>query len=33
LKRLTGLSVSRAAEFIKPPPHIIEEFMINPKGL
>ena len=33
LKRLTGLSVSRAGEFAQPPPEVIEEFMTNPKGL
>ena len=33
LKRLTGLGVSRAGEFIKAPPEIIAEFMTNPKGL
>lgn len=33
LRRLTGLNVSRAAEFIQPPPHIIEEFMTHPRGL
>jgi Asp/Glu/hydantoin racemase len=31
LRRLTGLGVSRAAEFVKPPPEIIEEFMTHPK--
>lgn len=33
LRRLNGLGVSRAAEFAKPPPHIIEEFLTHPKGL
>jgi Asp/Glu/hydantoin racemase len=33
LKRLTGLGTSRVSDFIKPPPHIIEEFLNNPKGL
>ena len=33
LKRLTGLSASRAGEFEKPPPEVIDEFMTNPKGL
>lgn len=33
LRRLTGLGVSRSAEFIKPPPEIIAEFMSHPKGL
>jgi allantoin racemase len=33
LRRLTGLGVSRAAEFVKPPAEIIEEFMTNPKIL
>ena len=31
LRRLTGLSVSRAGEFVKPPAEIIEEFMTHPK--
>jgi hypothetical protein len=33
LRRIGGLGVSRVAEFIRPPPAIIEEFMSNPKGL
>ncbi|HEX6000687.1 MAG TPA: aspartate/glutamate racemase family protein [Hyphomicrobiaceae bacterium] len=33
LRRLCGLGVSRASEFIKPPAEIIEEFMAHPKGL
>jgi Asp/Glu/hydantoin racemase len=33
LRRLTGLGVSRAGEYTMPPPEIIEEFMIHPKGL
>jgi Asp/Glu/hydantoin racemase len=33
LKRLTGLGVSRTADFVKPPPEIIEEFLTHPKGL
>lgn len=33
LGRLTGLGVSRAAEFMQPPPEVIEEFMTHPKGL
>jgi allantoin racemase len=33
LRRLNGLGVSRAADFVKPPPHIIEEFLAHPKGL
>ena len=33
LKRLSGLSVSRAGEFEKPPPEVIEEFMTHPRGL
>ena len=31
LRRLTGLSVSRVSDFIKPPPEIIEEFMTHPR--
>jgi allantoin racemase len=31
LRRLTGLGVSRAGEFVKPPDDIIEEFMTHPK--
>ena len=33
LRRLTGMSVSRAGEFNKAPEHIIEEFLTNPKGI
>jgi Asp/Glu/hydantoin racemase len=33
LRRLTGLGVSRTADFVKAPPHVIEEFLANPKGL
>jgi len=33
LKRLSGLGVSRAGEFVKAPPEIIDEFMTHPKGL
>ena len=33
LKRLTGLGVSRTADYIKPPAEIIEEFLTHPKGL
>ena len=33
LKRLTGLSVSRAGEFARAPDHVIEEFLTHPKGL
>ena len=33
LGRLTGLTTSRAGEFAKPPPGIIEEFMTHPRGL
>jgi allantoin racemase len=33
LRRLTGLGVSRASDFVKPPPEIIEEFRTHPKGL
>lgn len=33
LRRLTGLAASRAGEFAKPPPEIIDEFMAHPKGL
>ena len=33
LRRLTGLSVSRTSDFVKPPPEIIAEFRSNPKGL
>ena len=31
LRRLTGLGVSRAGEFVKPPAEVIEEFMTHPK--
>jgi allantoin racemase len=33
LRELTGLQVSRAGDYIKAPPEIIEEFMAHPKGL
>ncbi len=33
LRRLTGLGVSRASDFVKPPDHVIQEFLTNPKGL
>jgi len=33
LRKLTGLGVSRSAEFMMPPPEIIQEFMTHPKGL
>ncbi len=33
LKRLTGLTVSRTADFFQPPPEVLEEFMAHPKGL
>jgi allantoin racemase len=33
LRRLTGTGVSRVADYVKPPPEIIEEFMTHPKGL
>lgn len=33
LRKLAGVGVSRAGEFVKAPPEIIEEFMTNPKGL
>jgi Asp/Glu/hydantoin racemase len=33
LRRLTGLGVSRVADYVKPPREIIEEFMTHPKGL
>ncbi|MFN3937795.1 MAG: aspartate/glutamate racemase family protein [Gemmobacter sp.] len=33
LRRMTGLGTSRAGEFVKPPPEIVEEFMTHPKGL
>ena len=33
LSRLTGLGVSRTADYVKAPDHIIEEFCTHPKGL
>jgi len=33
LRRLSGLGVSRAGEFVQPPREVIEEFMTHPKGL
>ena len=33
LRHLSGLGVSRTADFIKPPPEVIEEFLSHPKGL
>ena len=33
LRRLTGLGVSRTSDYVKAPPHVIEEFLANPKGL
>jgi len=33
LRRLNGLGVSRTGDYIKPPPHIVEEFLTHPKGL
>jgi Asp/Glu/hydantoin racemase len=33
LRRLAGVGVSRSAEFMMPPPEIVEEFMSHPKGL
>ncbi|MBW4051011.1 MAG: hypothetical protein HIU85_06025 [Proteobacteria bacterium] len=33
LRRLTGLGVSRASDYVKPPREIIEEFRSHPKGL
>ncbi len=33
LRRLTGLGVSRVAEYVKAPDAVIEEFMAHPKGL
>lgn len=33
LRRLTGLGVSRVADYVKPPAEIIEEFRSHPKGL
>ena len=32
LHRRSGLRVSRAGDYIKPPPEIIEEFLTHPKG-
>jgi hypothetical protein len=33
LRKLAGVGVSRAGEFVQAPPEIIEEFMTHPKGL
>lgn len=33
LRRLNGLSVSRTADFAKPSPALVEEFLSHPKGL
>ena len=33
LRRLTGLGVSRTADYVKAPDHVIEEFLAHPKGL
>lgn len=33
LRRLTGLGVSRASDYVKAPPEIVEEFMTHPRGL
>ena len=33
LRRLTGLSVSRTADFVKAPDWVIDEFCTHPKGL
>ncbi|PKP85448.1 MAG: hypothetical protein CVT80_02535 [Alphaproteobacteria bacterium HGW-Alphaproteobacteria-2] len=33
LRALTGLGVSRVAEYVKAPDHVIEEFLAHPKGL
>jgi hypothetical protein len=33
LQRASGLGVSRVGDYIKPPHHIIEEFLSHPKGL
>ncbi len=33
LRRLSGLEVSRAADYVKPPLEIIEEFRTHPRGL
>jgi allantoin racemase len=33
LRRLTGLGVSRTSDYVKAPPHVIEEFLSHPKGL
>jgi Asp/Glu/hydantoin racemase len=32
LRRLSGIGPSRAADFVKPPPEIIEEFLAYPKN-
>jgi allantoin racemase len=33
LRRLAGLGVSRTSDYVKAPPHMIEEFLTHPKGL
>jgi Asp/Glu/hydantoin racemase len=33
LRRLSGISISRAGEFVQPPHEVVEEFMAHPKGL
>ena len=33
LRRLTGLGVSRTADYVKAPDHVIQEFLSHPKGL
>lgn len=33
LARISGLSVSRTADYVKAPDHVVEEFLNNPKGL
>ena len=33
LRRLSGLGVSRTSDYVKAPPHVIEEFLSHPKGL
>jgi Asp/Glu/hydantoin racemase len=33
IRRFNGLGVSRAGDFHKPPPEVIEEFLTHPKGL
>ena len=33
LRQLTGLGVSRVSDYVKAPDHVIEEFLIHPKGL